>query len=647
MFLHYFSFPPNCHVGVGKTMNISLENLHDTKRPKWAHFGPRKTPETAAKVRDLLENEQYKPSGSEATGPSPDHEEPDTAVPQIPSLPATLKGVKNIEPGMTKEELRLRELEVEVAEAHAKDYLAQAVDEQRKAEDRLVETQEALKDGLQESEIQTVEVLKEETATLPSKVEIQHTEADPTAHPSNVEQQRSEADILRNLELQRALEAKAAAEARAAEESRRTAEFQTSLLAQFAAMQAELAALKAERAAEKMQKYIRPMPAPAPSQDIKHVESEVLVEGPKADPPPILVGELLPKPGSDSVHISEKRVEEVLTPPEAPAVNRAALLSQESMQSTKAKQMASLEPTEDSLIVETQKKKVSKGVTPALSPPRPGVTTRSPESAVSPSSPLTPVVNEIRAENEKEGAKPKPGSIEISLSSLPKLPNKSFIAETQTLDMPEKPDLGRIPESTIEESVVKPIYDVSPIEAPAEKALTKESSSVEAQTTELPTGAALSEESMVITTEKAFQAEAQQEEIYRREVSTEEASPVEPHEAKEASMGTALVEEEGCTNAEVQELAPESQSSSSPEYPPSSSNSFNTTGATVEREGELHPGAKIAFGDSEISDLPLPSRTQGTQGTVKGQPEVKRDEEPAPEKQEKPAVTKDDKPSRS
>lgn len=636
MLLHCFSFPPNYPVGVGKTMNISLENLHDTKRPKWAHFGPRKTPETAAKVRDLLENEQYKPSESEATGPSPGHEEPDTAVPQIPSLPATLKGVKNIEPDMTKEELRLRELEVEVAEAHAKDYLAQAVDEQRKAEERLVETQEALKDGLQESEIQTVEVLKEETVTLPSKVEIQHTEADSTAHPSIVEQQRSEADILRNLELQRALEAKAAAEARAAEESRRTAEFQTSLLAQFAAMQAELAALKAERAAEKMQKYTQPMPAPAPSQGIKYVESEVLVKEPKADPPPIQVGELLPNPESDSVHIPEKLVEEVLRPPEAPAVNKAALLSPESIQSTKAKQVASIEPTEGPLIVETQNEKVSKGVTPALSPPRPGVTTPSPESAVSPSSPLTPVVNEIKVENEREVAKPKPRSIEISHSSPP---------------MPEKPDLSSISESTIEESVAKPTYGVSSIEAPAKEALkvetlTGESSSAEAQTTELPTGATPSEERMVITTAEAFQAEAQQEETYRREMFTEENSPVEPQEAKEASMGTALVEEEG-TNAEVQELAPESQSSSSAEYPAPSPNSYNTTGATVEREGELHPGAKIAFGDSEVSDLPLSSRTQGTQGAVQGQPEVTRDEEPAPDKQEKPAVTKDDKPSRS
>ncbi|RPB25676.1 ribosomal protein S10 [Terfezia boudieri ATCC MYA-4762] len=53
-------------VGVGKTMNVSLSNLHDLKRPTWAHFGPRKTVETAAMVKDILESEKYKVPESQA-----------------------------------------------------------------------------------------------------------------------------------------------------------------------------------------------------------------------------------------------------------------------------------------------------------------------------------------------------------------------------------------------------------------------------------------------------------------------------------------------------------------------------------------------------------------------------------------------------
>ena len=524
-------------------MNISLENLHDTKRPKWAHFGPRKTPETAAKIRDLLENEQFKISESEAAGPPSDYGEPDALVPQTHSLPATLRGIKKIEPDMSNEELRLRELEVEVAKAHAKDYLAQAVEGQHKAEERLVETQE-LKVRLQESEMQTIEALKEPVMGRPSKAEVQHNEAgftaqhfevelqrggvDFAAQPSNVEPQRSDVDTLRNLELQRALEAKAAAEARAAEESRKTAELQTSLFAQFAAMQAELAALKAERAAERKQEYTRASVAPTPSQNLK-----------REDPKP--VRELSPNLESVSVQIPEKPADATLTPPV--------------MDESKVMEVA------------------------------------------------------------------KPESAEISQSSSP---NEPFIVQTQTVEMAaallEKPDIT-------EESVVKPTYGAFSIEAPVEEvlkveALIDESFSVKAQGVEVPTGEALSEESMVTTVDEASPVE------------------VEAQAAKEAPTGEALVEKE-------QELASESQSSSSAEYPSSYKTTENAAGLQMKREEELHPEVNIVFEDSAVSDLPLPSKAPETQGAVKEQPEVTSDEEPAPEKQEKPAVTKDDKPSRS
>lgn len=574
-------------------MKISLENLHDTKRPKWAHFGPRKIPETAAKVRDLLENKQYKTSESEAAGSPSDHVELDVSVSQIPSLPATLKGVKKVESDMTNEELRLRELEVEVAEAHAKDYLAQAVEGQRKAEERLVETQETLTVELREPELQAIEALKE-TMVRPSKVELQHGEidfttqnsevelqrgeVDFTAQPSNVTvvPQRSEADTLRNLELQRALEARAAAEARAAEESRRTAEFQASLLAQFAAMQAELAALKAERAAEKMQKYIQPNPAsaaPAPSEDIKREESETFVQD---VPSPKLVGELSPKPKSVSVHIPEKRVEAILTPPEAPAMGKT--------------------------------------------------------------------------KEERELTKPKSESAEISAEisqwSPPKLHNESFIVETVETQavgtpevLPEKPDLGSI-SGSITENVGKHTYGAFPIEAPAEKV---EALAVEAPSEEVK-AQVLSEESMVTTTEESFQVEVQQEELCKREVLTEKASPVGAQTAKEAPIGKGLVVEE-YTN--LQEVASESQSISLAEDPPSS-DSYNTTETIVrlqmQGEEKLHPGGKFVSEDLAVGDLPLPSKAPEAQDAMKEQPEVTRGEEPAPEKQEKP---KGDKPPHS
>lgn len=45
--------------GVGKRMNVSLETLKDVPRPKWTHFGSRRSFETADKVREILTSEGY------------------------------------------------------------------------------------------------------------------------------------------------------------------------------------------------------------------------------------------------------------------------------------------------------------------------------------------------------------------------------------------------------------------------------------------------------------------------------------------------------------------------------------------------------------------------------------------------------------
>ncbi|KAF8246894.1 hypothetical protein K440DRAFT_318525 [Wilcoxina mikolae CBS 423.85] len=51
----------DCAIGVGKKMNVSLETLRDdVHRPKWAHFGPRKSSGTAAMVQEILNSPEYK-----------------------------------------------------------------------------------------------------------------------------------------------------------------------------------------------------------------------------------------------------------------------------------------------------------------------------------------------------------------------------------------------------------------------------------------------------------------------------------------------------------------------------------------------------------------------------------------------------------
>ncbi|KAL7266733.1 mitochondrial 37S ribosomal protein rsm10 [Rhizina undulata] len=54
-------------LGVGKRMNVSLETLRDVQRPKFAHFGPRKTVETAEKVREILETDKFKGAANSLT----------------------------------------------------------------------------------------------------------------------------------------------------------------------------------------------------------------------------------------------------------------------------------------------------------------------------------------------------------------------------------------------------------------------------------------------------------------------------------------------------------------------------------------------------------------------------------------------------
>ena len=46
-------------LGVGKTMDVSLENLKQAMRPKWAHFGRRKTLETSERAYEMMKDQTF------------------------------------------------------------------------------------------------------------------------------------------------------------------------------------------------------------------------------------------------------------------------------------------------------------------------------------------------------------------------------------------------------------------------------------------------------------------------------------------------------------------------------------------------------------------------------------------------------------
>ncbi|MCJ1307885.1 Tryptophan--tRNA ligase, mitochondrial [Agyrium rufum] len=47
-------------IGVGKTMDVSLENLREVLEPKWAHFGRKKTLGTSEKVMEMLNSDRFR-----------------------------------------------------------------------------------------------------------------------------------------------------------------------------------------------------------------------------------------------------------------------------------------------------------------------------------------------------------------------------------------------------------------------------------------------------------------------------------------------------------------------------------------------------------------------------------------------------------
>ena len=50
-------------LGVGKAMDVSLENLKQAMEPKWAHFGRRKTLETSERAFEMMRGEAFQHMG--------------------------------------------------------------------------------------------------------------------------------------------------------------------------------------------------------------------------------------------------------------------------------------------------------------------------------------------------------------------------------------------------------------------------------------------------------------------------------------------------------------------------------------------------------------------------------------------------------
>lgn len=52
--------------GVGKTMDVSLQNMKHVLEPKWAHFGRRKNVETSEKVFQIMSRENFRQTEGDA-----------------------------------------------------------------------------------------------------------------------------------------------------------------------------------------------------------------------------------------------------------------------------------------------------------------------------------------------------------------------------------------------------------------------------------------------------------------------------------------------------------------------------------------------------------------------------------------------------
>ena len=56
------------HEGVGKAMDVNLENLRQISAPKWAHFGRRKNLETSERVYQMMNDAKFQKTSDAPLG---------------------------------------------------------------------------------------------------------------------------------------------------------------------------------------------------------------------------------------------------------------------------------------------------------------------------------------------------------------------------------------------------------------------------------------------------------------------------------------------------------------------------------------------------------------------------------------------------
>lgn len=166
-------------LGVGKRMGVSLETIKDVARPKWSHFGSRKSFETAEKARQLLESPEYKSlSHEDALKEFTEEEHIQKAAKSILEDPRYHKHVEETKKEAPQEEKVAEQVVTDKIMTEEEQVQAQALEESLEKVEEFAEVSPkvdeiAQAEGISKIEVeevpQVLETLREEEA--PFKVE--------------------------------------------------------------------------------------------------------------------------------------------------------------------------------------------------------------------------------------------------------------------------------------------------------------------------------------------------------------------------------------------------------------------------------------------------------------------------------------------
>ncbi|KAH0607086.1 uncharacterized protein H6S33_003074 [Morchella sextelata] len=166
-------------LGVGKRMGVSLETIKDVARPRWSHFGSRKSFETAEKARQLLESPEYKSlSHEDALKEFTEEEHIQKAAKSILEDPRYHKHVEEAKKEAPQEEKVAEQVVMDKIMIEEEQVQAQAVKESLEKAEEFTEVspkvdEVAQAEGISKIEVeevpQVLETLREEE--VPFKVE--------------------------------------------------------------------------------------------------------------------------------------------------------------------------------------------------------------------------------------------------------------------------------------------------------------------------------------------------------------------------------------------------------------------------------------------------------------------------------------------